>query len=246
MQRPPDRPWVIAHRGASGALRENTLAAFREAYARGADAVEMDVRRTADGALVIHHDPVLTGAGPIVRLDLEDVEEIAPWVPDLDAAVSACAGMWMNVEIKNSPSDPDWDPDQRIAVWTIEALRDQGVVDRVLVSSFNPDTVRAAVGDSPGLRTGWLAGPGADPLPLIHEAAAAGCTSIHPDVSAMRGAKADVVVEAAARAGLRVIVWTVDDEDEIRRLAAAGVDGIITNHPGRARSALEHRDGGDR
>ncbi|MBM3696502.1 MAG: glycerophosphoryl diester phosphodiesterase, partial [Actinobacteria bacterium] len=63
MRHPPGRPWVIAHRGASAAFPENTLAAFRAAAALGADAVELDVRRTADGHPVVHHDAVVPGAG---------------------------------------------------------------------------------------------------------------------------------------------------------------------------------------
>jgi glycerophosphoryl diester phosphodiesterase len=186
---------------------------------------------------------VLPGAGPIARLDLDDVEEIAPWVPDLADAVAACAGMWINVEIKNSPADPDWDPGHEISAQTIEALAAEEVLDRVLISSFNPDTVRKAAEAAPGLSTGWLSGPDADPIRLIPKAAAAGCSSIHPDASTLGGDRAAEVVAAAAAAGLWVIVWTVDEVDEIRRLAAAGVDGIITNRPGEARSALEDDDG---
>ena len=77
------RPWVIAHRGASHALRENTVPAFREAFARGADAVEMDVRRPPTACLVVHHDAVVPDVGPIIGLDRDDLEEAAPWIPEL-------------------------------------------------------------------------------------------------------------------------------------------------------------------
>jgi glycerophosphoryl diester phosphodiesterase len=243
MQKPPDRPWVIAHRGASHALQENTVPAFREAYARGADAAEMDVRRTADGALVVHHDAVIPDVGPIIEMDRDDLEEAAPWVPELADSLAACAGMWINVEIKNSPLDPDWDESRSTARLAAEALMASGPVDRYLVSSFDPGSIEMAGAVFPGVPTGWLSDVGIDPLQAVEAAAAAGHTSIHPFVDAMVGDRAETVVETARAAGLLVIVWTVDDPDEMVRLGRAGVDGIITNMPSRARSAFENRDG---
>lgn len=224
-------------------MRENTAPAFREAFARGADAAEMDVRRTADGVLVVHHDPEIAGAGPIIQMTRAEVVEAAPWVPDLEHALAACAGMWVNVELKNSPADPDWDESHQAAHLTAAVLREAGPVDRYLVSSFNPDTIGVFATVFPEVRTGWLSDVGVEPLQATRLAAEAGHASIHPYVDAMAGEKAEAVVAAAAAAGLLVIVWTVDDADEMRRLAAAGVDGIITNRPVVARSAFEDRDG---
>ena len=243
MLKPPGRPWVIAHRGASHALRENTVAAFREAFARGADATELDVRRTADNTLVVHHDPVIPGEGPIITLDRNDVEQAAPWIPDLRSAIAACAGMWVNVEIKNSPAEPDWDESHDIARQTVAVLQEMDTADRVLVSSFNPETIRVAADTHPGLKTGWLSDVGTDPLQIARLASEAGHVAIHPHVDTMQGKIADAVVQAAYKAGLLVIVWTVDDETEMVRLAQAGVDGIITNMPSKARSAFDHGNG---
>lgn len=233
---------MIAHRGASRALRENTLRAFREAYARGADAVELDVRRTADGVLVVHHDAVVPGVGPIVTLDRDDLEEAAPWIPDLVAAVYGCAGMWINVEIKNNPADPDWDESQAIARTVARVLRESGPIDRFLVSSFNPETIRVAAETVPELATGWLADTAVDPVDAARLAADAGHRSVHPHVDTLAGDRAGETIEEARRRGLWVIVWTVDDPDEMLRLADAGVDGLITNVPAAARSAFENRD----
>jgi len=243
MLKPSGRPWVIAHRGASHALRENTVAAFREAFARGADAAELDVRRTADNALMIHHSAVIPDVGPMIAMDRSDIEEAAPWIPDLETAIDACAGMWVNVEIKNSPADPDWDQSHDIARHTVAVLHEIGVAERVLVSSFNPETIRAAADTLPGLKTGWLSDIGIDPLQATRMAAEAGHTAIQPHADTMDGEMAETVVQAAYKAGLLVIVWTVDDPTEMVRLARAGVDGIITNMPSRARSAFENGDG---
>ena len=111
---------VIAHRGASRAERENTLAAFRRAGEMGADAVELDVRRTADGVLVVHHNPGLDDGRVIATMQHG---ELPAHVPTLTDALDACAGMWVNVEIKNDPTEPDFDPTDSIADETMALLR---------------------------------------------------------------------------------------------------------------------------
>ena len=107
---------IIAHRGASRAQRENTLAAFRAARVFGADAVELDVRRTRDGVLVVHHDPYVV---PVTAVIDQDVESLPAHIPRLDAALDACTGMWVNVEIKNDSGEPDFDPTESSAEQTM-------------------------------------------------------------------------------------------------------------------------------
>ena len=103
---------VLAHRGASNASRENTIDAFRLAGELGCDAVELDVRRTSDGQLIVHHDARLADGRAIVELSAAD---LPAHIPDLQAALDACSGMWVNVEIKNHPQDPDFDLTDSIA-----------------------------------------------------------------------------------------------------------------------------------
>ena len=103
---------VIAHRGASRAERENTLEAFRRAGLMGADAVELDVRRTADGAMAIHHDASLSDGRLICELQAAD---LPAHIPLLSAALDACEGMWVNIEIKNHPADADFDASDSLA-----------------------------------------------------------------------------------------------------------------------------------
>jgi glycerophosphoryl diester phosphodiesterase len=224
-------------------MRENTAAAFREAFARGADAVEMDVRRSADGVLVIYHDAVLPDGRPIVETPLVEISRISPWVPRLEEAIAACAGMWINLEIKNSPDEPDWDPECRTAHAVSSAIRDLGIARRVLVSSFHADTITVIAGVLPGVPTGRLVTPGTDPLRAVAGAAAAGRTTVHLHRSDVAGDEAGDVMEAAAEQGLLVFVWTVDEPATVVRLAAAGAAGIITNRPDQTRSALEHHHG---
>jgi len=93
----------MAHRGASKAERENTVMAFAVARTMGSHAVELDVRRCGSGELVVHHNPVLDDGSPLTAHSLKDLPS---HIPTLDAALDACAGMWVNVEIKNDPSEP--------------------------------------------------------------------------------------------------------------------------------------------
>ncbi len=142
---------VIAHRGASRMARENTVEAFRLAAVVGAHAVELDVRRTADEVLVVHHDPMLPDGRLIAGLDAAD---LPAHIPSLTAALDACTGMWVNVEIKNDPGEGDFDPTDSIADHTVALLQARAEDDRWVISSFRLETVdrcRAGTRDPHGL-----------------------------------------------------------------------------------------------
>jgi glycerophosphoryl diester phosphodiesterase len=223
---------VYAHRGASAAQPENTVAAFEAAVAMGADGVELDVRRTADGALAVHHDAHLADG----RLVCEVVSADLPSeVPSLAEALAACGDLVVNVEVKNWPRDPDHDPTQAVATAVARLVAPMG--ERVLVSSFNladVDRVRAL---DPSIPTATLAlfGPDADVAGrFVDRARRRGHRAVHPH----HGAVTAHLVDLAHAAGLAVNTWTVDDPDRIRHLAALGVDGIVTNAPDVALRAL--------
>jgi len=109
---------VFGHRGSpdpSNGVGENTLEAFRRSRRLGAAGVELDVRLTADGGLAVHHDPVIDGVGPIHDLS---TTQLPAHVPLLAEALDACTGMVVNIEIKNHPHEPGFDPaDRAIAVF---------------------------------------------------------------------------------------------------------------------------------
>lgn len=226
---------MYAHRGASADAPENTVAAFALAKEQGADGIELDVRRSGDGDLVVHHDAAL-GDGRIIRGT--PTAELPPAVPSLADALDACAGVIVNVEIKNSPFDPDHDPDRTLADDVVALLAARGGRDRVLVSSFDLATVDRvrALGDLPTAFLTFVDPVGADAIVL---AAERGHVAIHPHQATMDAA----FVALAHGAGLAVNVWTVDDPDRIRALAEAGVDGIVTNVPATARQALRAEPG---
>jgi glycerophosphoryl diester phosphodiesterase len=228
-------PRVIAHRGASAAYPENTVEAFAAAGRLGADWVELDVRRTVDGLLAVHHDARLGDGRAIV--DMEQ-SALPASVPDLTAALTACDGLGVNVEIKNSPSDPDFDPTAAIVQPTVEAIRSWG--GDVIVSSFDPATIDHVRGVAPDLPTALLTFLLADPADAIDACVRAGHRALHPY-------DATVTAEVVARchdAGLLVNVWTVDDPARIRELADFGVDGVVTNVPDVARRALDSLSSG--
>jgi glycerophosphoryl diester phosphodiesterase len=219
-------PQVIAHRGASRAERENTLDAFRRAAAMGSDAVELDVRRTADGVLVVHHDPELPDGRPIGATQHADVPA---HVPTLGAALDACAGLWVNVEIKNDPTEADFDPTESVAEQTMDLLVARGEPERWLISAFRIETVDRcrAIADArrAPIRTAWLTTevpPGA-----IEVLVARGHSALHPWVVTL----SRDVVDACHAHGLSVNTWTCDDPERMRELADWGVDGICTNVP---------------
>lgn len=213
---------VIAHRGASRAEVENTLAAFERAASMGADAIELDVRRTADGHLVVHHDATLPDGRVIVHTRAAD---LPPHVPSLDDALDAGAGVAVNVEIKNDPREPDHDPTDGVAADVAEVLIARPPLLRWIVSSFRWETIERFQAAAPGVRTAFLCIT--VDRELLARVAAASITAIHPWEQAVT---ADVV-RAAHSLGLAVNVWTVDDPQRIAEMVAWGVDGVCTNVP---------------
>lgn len=232
---------ILAHRGASRAAPENTVEAFRTAAAQGAHGVELDVHRSADGVLVVHHDAEAPGIGVLAEHSVAAIRDAVPSVPTLEEALDACAGMLVNVEVKNLPGDADYDPEERSATALLELLASRDGRDDVLVSSFNLVTIDRIHELAPAVPTAFLTMIGFDPLDAAELAADRGHAAIHPDVRTLVGPAARATVERAHARGLTVHVWTVNLPEEIRRLAAAGVDAVITDVPEVAGRALESR-----
>jgi len=223
---------IWAHRGASVACRENTIEAFVEARAQGAAGVELDVRRTADGAMAVHHDANLPDGRPIVELEASTLPD---HVPLLDAALDACHGMVVNIEIKNVEVDPDFDPDQLLARSVVELVHERDAAGDVLVSCFGLAAIDRVRALDPAVPTGYLASARSDQMAALQRAIEGGHAAFHPYDLVVNPA----LVAAAHDAGVAVNVWTVDDPDRIRWLAhECGVDAIITNVPDLAIEAL--------
>ena len=217
---------VIAHRGASKVEKENTLAAFRRAGEMGAHAVELDVRRTADGAMAIHHNADLEDGRLICELQASELPAHIPFLPE---ALDACAGMWVNIEIKNHPIDADFDASDSLAATVAAHLEQRGEDHRWLISCFHRPTIDAMRTFRPEVRTAWLT-EGVRPENwerVARDLAGFGHTALHPYVKLLE----EGCVRAFHEAGLEVNVWTVDDTDDMSRIIEWGVDGICTNVP---------------
>ena len=213
---------VLAHRGASVAAPENTIEAFRTARAMGSDGVELDVRRSADGALVVHHDPHLADGRAIIDVESAD---LPVYVPHLHAALDACEGMWVNIELKNDSREPDFDPTDSIADQVVAALRDWGDDDRWLISSFRIETIDRCRALEAGIRTAWLVE--AVPDDVISTMVWRGHAALHPWVAMLRRSH----IDACHGAGISVNTWTCDEPQRMVELIEWGVDAICTNVP---------------
>jgi glycerophosphoryl diester phosphodiesterase len=240
---------LFGHRGYSALAPENTLAAFRTALERDIPGVELDVQLTADGKLVVMHDfnlKRITGheadldqctASQIRRLDAGSwfspafTGEKIPFLDEVFDLLGRRA--YYDVELK-------WQArrggglEERV----LETIRAHGLEDRCLVSSFNPFCIRRVRRLAPGLPTAHIYCRHRSVHPLLRhgEALLAIPTPFaKPEHVQVRGISSFV-----ARRILRsqIISWTVDDPQEATRLVRLGVRGIISNHPGRIRSAL--------
>lgn len=228
---------VVGHRGASHDFTENTLEAFAGAFRQGADWVELDVRRTADGVLVVHHDAALAD-GTVIAMTV--AADLPPLVPTLVEVFSVVGTMGVNVEIKNSPGEAGYDPTGDLARATVAAIEDHGGDRSILVSSFDAGTLVDVRAASPDLRTGYLVLSAEEPLDAVARAMDDGHHAVNPWDPCVTEAS----VRRAHDAGLAVNVWTVDDPVRIAQLASWGVDAIITNRPAVALQAIGRRPGG--
>ncbi len=241
-------PLVCAHRGCSGVAPENTMAAFEAAIAIGADFLELDVHRTADGEIVCMHDATVDrttdGSGAIAEMTLAQLQALdaGSWkhrryagerVPRLVDVLEVIAPrIVVDIEIK----------DRGIAAPVVELIRAADALRRVTIVSFDTDDLRAAKDAAPALACGLItSGPAADSPAAIHElitaALAAGANFIscaHPKLTA-------TLVHECRLAGLGVMAWTMDDPADLRRMIDLSVDALVSNYPERAIELLEAR-----
>lgn len=230
-------PLVFAHRGASASAPENTIAAFALAVAQDADGIELDVRATADNILVIHHDASIRGVGPIGAADFAALRAQAPAVPTLDEMLAVSGDLLIDVEIKNSTRDRNHDPALRIADQVAAWVADNELYDRVIVSSIDWATAAHVAAVDRRIATGQVLVHRTGAAKLLERTAQAGHAWVLPS-DVLAGRSPEMVVEQAHTAGLRMGVWTVDKAARLRKLAAAGVDAVISNDPAAAHEAF--------
>lgn len=256
-------PTVIGHRGASGERPENTMAAFERAVAQGAVILETDVHATRDGALVLFHDDTLErttdGGGRVAERTFAELQQLdagyrfAPGdgfpergkghrIPLLEDALRAFPAIRFNIEIKERVP--------ALIEGTVELVRRLGREDTVLLAAASNDTmedlrahlartgVRTAVGASAGdvvacVRAA-LDGKPPPPGPMALQ--------VPPDFGGRPLVTRELVAHAHAH-GIVVHVWTINEPAEMERLLDLGVDGVMSDFPGRLAEVVARRAG---
>ncbi len=249
---PRSQPLVIAHRGSSAQAPENTLAAFNLAAEQEADAIELDVDLTRDGHVVVMHDATIDrttdGHGRVNDLTLEEIRRVnaGAWKSDefkgervpLLAEVLEAVGqrLLINIEVKGM-SLRGAGLEQEVAA----LVEQHELLDRVIISSFNPLALRRVKQANPRLACGLLQAPDSPIFlrdawltPLIP-----GLNARHPHFSQVNKA----VVDRVHARGLVVNVWTVNQTGIARAMIQAGVDGMIGDDPVLLHETLEPTSG---
>jgi glycerophosphoryl diester phosphodiesterase len=245
-------PWVIAHRGGRGLWPENTLFAFEQAKALGVDVIEMDLRVTADGVLVVVHDGTVdrttNGAGRIRDMTLAEVRRLDagyrfraaagdfPFrgrgltVPTLEEVLARSPRERLNIEMKSFTREQ--------AVQFCRVLQQSGAADRVLVASFSQDAMSAFREQCPSVATSATSREGLTLYQLhrlrlarLYRSPAVALQT--PETYGGRNILEPPLLQLAAALHLQVQVWTVNEEADMKRLLNLGVQGILTDYPDR-------------
>ena len=229
-------PVVVGHRGVRRpGVAENTPPAFAAAAAEGAKWVELDARRSADGMAVVYHDGCTPDGVAIVQ---RTAGELAASGLHTLAAVLAVMpeGLGANIEVKNLPGEPDYDPDDAFVEVVAEVVRATAGTRPLLMSSFNPLTVGALAAALPDVPAGLIHYEGISVAAAAELAVEFGAVALASRLGA-DGLDAAGIGQAHD-AGLEVMAWTVNDVVVARNLAAAGVDAICTDDPATVSAAL--------
>lgn len=231
---------VFAHRGASGYAPENTLEAFALAEEQGAQGIELDVQLTKDGEVVVIHDETIdrvsTGKGAVRDYTLEELRRFSfhnhkkeyegVQIPTLREVLQQIkpGGMEVNIELKTGIY---WYPG--LEEKTVELVKAAGMENRVIYSSFNHYSVQKILELDGEAETAYLY---SDVLLNVENYAKnTGVCGLHPAVYHLKMAD---FLESYRKSGLKVRVWTVNDEADMRQFIEKDLEAVITNYPDRA------------
>ncbi len=230
---------IFAHRGFSGKYPENTMLAFEKAVEIGVDGIELDVHLTKDNELVIIHDEDIKrtcdGEGLVKDMTLEELKKF-----DASATFRGVYGFCgiptlreyfelvkntdiiTNIELKTGVYEYP-----TIEKRTVELIKEFGLEDRIIFSSFNHFTVKRCEEIAPEIKRGFLTGDWIyDFGKYTKERNVQCCHPWHISLS-------QAVVDEMHAAGCEINTWTVNEYDDIVRLADMGVDSLIGNFPDR-------------
>jgi glycerophosphoryl diester phosphodiesterase len=223
-------PRIVAHRGGGALAPENTLGAMRLGASMGFKGVEFDVMLAGDGTPVVIHDETVDrttdGRGEVPKMSYAELSALTinktEKIPRYEDVVRLCRelGLWANVEIKPAKGY-ERATGEAVARMTRELWK--GAPIAPLLSSFSPDALAAAQEAAPELPRGGLC----DKLPdgwrsLLKQL---GCSAVHCNYKSLNGKLAADIHEA----GYAILLWTVNDVAEARRLLAIGADCLVTD-----------------
>jgi glycerophosphoryl diester phosphodiesterase len=218
---------IVAHRGAPALARENTLESFKAAVSLGADMIELDVRKSRDGTLLVHHDPWLdrrTLRTPLADLTFAEINKRAARkkfrVPALREVFAALSGaVMLDIELKEPGCERE----------VIALAREYFDAGKFILTSFNPAVIEAAKNEDAWLMTGLI---------IAADAGCAACETSRADVIAPEKklfAAQRTLFGDLKKKGRKIAVWTVDSTELLSTLLLDPlVDSIITNRPDRA------------
>ncbi len=243
---------IIAHRGANRLAPQNTLPAFAKAFELRADGLETDVHLTQDGVPVICHnyeiDETSNGRGSISKMTLEtfksydfgsyfgDAFKDTP-APTLAELLALCAEQ--SFEILNIELKPSRENDVSVVGKTIDLVKEYGLSDRLLISSFSTHMLTQAKKLDRHCETALLYSPNRREFYRMlgredRFALALGVSALHP----WKNLITPLLVKKAHAAGIKINAWTVNSASDLIRYANMGVDGLITDVPDEARKIL--------
>ncbi len=240
-----NQPLIWAHRGASGYMPENTILSFRKAIEQGADGIELDIQLTKDNEIVVCHDETIdrtsNGVGWLKDYTLEELKQFnfnrthpevkhaeIPTMREVFELVKD-TNLSINIELKTGIFDYEG-IEEKIIAMTHEYEMD----DRVIYSSFNHYSIKRIQELLPDAKTGFLCEDG--PLNMAEYAKKNGVQAVHPWFVNLR--YPDFVKECHEN-GLELNVWTVNDEEYLKKCVELGVHAVITNTPDYARLVIE-------
>lgn len=205
---------LIAHRGGRGFGTDNTLAAMEKAVRAGVRTIETDVRRTEDDRLVICHDSTLWGR-TVRKTTYEEFARHAPDRPLLSEVLERLAG-WVDFDIEIKEAS---------ALDVARMLESYGILEDTIVTSFDKDIIQEYKIAFPSAATGLLYRMPYGWERKIERACMMGAGILAPYFNSI----SQELVTRAHERGLQVYAWTVNDDDDFRKLASWGVDAIITD-----------------
>lgn len=245
---------VISHRGANKLAPQNTIPAFEKSLEIGVDGFETDVHMSSDGVPVVCHnytiDETSNGQGKISEMTLEQLRSYdfgsyfdekykGTSLPTLEEFLTLCETA--DIEIMNIELKTPLDGEKGIVEKTISAVKEHGLFDKLLISSFSPELLVECKRIDPKCKTGFLYSPDRK---ICYEkmifgyldfAKEIGADYLHPHFSMVT----KHYVKKLHANGIGVNPWTVDKENIALRMLRCGVDGIITDVPDMINSIIE-------